>query len=355
MTLLLARPRPRFRMSLALVALSAFGLTASLSAVASAQGRCSCNRGCHQFPGQCVQAGSAGCESGFAPFCGTRPTTCPNASWVSCSGECTCVRVAPVDAGVSDAGRPDVSLPTDVLASMDVPAAQDVGRSVDVGTTVDVPGRDALPMDVRGADATTSASDAPVATFDGAVPALDASPHMDATASPSDATAAGDDGCVCVGGVCIAGVCYRERCAYNPELGFTCATRGTNCRLVGGDPYCVPLCAGVICAAGEFCDERSNGACMVDRCASIVCPVGTTCVYNQCGRWSGADGGVFVTEDGGGVRADGGATAPQTATETGCGCRVGEQSGGDGRWGISAVMLALLGLGRRRRARRAAR
>ena len=418
MTILLARPRSRFRPSLSLAALAAFVLTAALPAVASAQGRCSCNSGCHQFPGQCVQGGSAGCESGFAPFCGTRPTTCPNAGWVSCSGDCTCVRIAPLDAGVPDAGRADVSLPTDapalvdrgtatdtaspsdvpasmdlgvsfdVPASMDVrpandvPAAQDLGLSVDVGAArdalvsidvgaaADVPGRDAPAVDVVGADGPTSVSDvpvaesdaaptgadAPVATFDGGVPALDAAPGLDAPGSASDAAAAGDDGCVCVGGACLGNVCYRERCTYNPELGFTCATPGTTCRLVGGDPYCVPLCAGVSCAAGEFCDERSNGACVADRCASIECPVGTTCVHNQCGRWSGADGGAFVTEDGGGVEADGGGTAPPTATDTGCGCRVGEQTGDDGRWGLPAALLALFGLGggRRRRARRAA-
>nr|MBP6834577.1 hypothetical protein [Deltaproteobacteria bacterium] len=66
------RSRSRLGWLSGLAALFAFAMVASLPSVASAQGRCSCNAGCHQYPGQCVQPGSSGCEAGYAPFCGTR-------------------------------------------------------------------------------------------------------------------------------------------------------------------------------------------------------------------------------------------------------------------------------------------
>lgn len=184
--------------------------------------------------------------------------------------------------------------------------------------------------------------------FDGAVVA-DAPPGVDAVAPTSDA-AVSTDGCVCEGGACVAGVCYRERCSFHPELGFICATGGTSCRLFDGNPICVPICAGVSCAEGQFCDERSNGACVADRCAAIQCPIGTTCVRNQCGRWGGADGGIFIPDDGGtSAPEDGGTGAPPTATDDGCGCRAGQVGGGGGAWG--ALLLGLLGLKGRRRQR----
>ncbi|MBP6834167.1 MAG: hypothetical protein KA978_25495, partial [Deltaproteobacteria bacterium] len=101
---------------------------------------------------------------------------------------------------------------------------------------------------------------------------------------------------------------------------------------------------------GQFCDERSNGACVADRCAAIQCPIGTTCVRNQCGRWGGADGGTFIVDDGGtSLPEDGGTSAPPTATDDGCGCRAGQVGGGGGAWG--ALLLGLLGLKGRRRQR----
>lgn len=380
MTILVDRSRLRPRLVHVGVALIAFVVATSLPAVASAQGRCSCNNGCHQYPGQCVQPGSSGCESGFAPFCATRAGTCPNASWVSCGGECTCVRITPLDAGVPDAGRTDASTTTDVPASMDLGVSRDVPASMDARppadvlvsmdarppadapVATDIPGRDAPAVDVPGSDVIAPTGDAmipvsdrpgtptdsPEVLVDGGVPVLDAATTPD-SASPSDAPARVDAGCECVGGACIGDVCYRDRCVYNPELGFICASAGTSCRLVNGEPICVPICAGVTCGAGEFCDERSNGLCVADRCATMQCPIGTTCQRNQCGRWG--DGGVAMTD--GSVAADG-SSAPPTATEDGCGCRVGQTGG---RRGLSAALSALFALfalsgGRRRRCAR---
>lgn len=301
------------------VVLAAAALSLAPSPVA-AQGRCSCNRGCHQYPGQCVQPGSSGCEAGFAPFCGTRADSCPNVGWVSCGGDCTCVRIVPADAGVPDGGTPRL----DVLVSLDAPAPVDGSASSDALVSLDAP---ASPDAATPADAATPGADAP---------ALDA-------------------GCACEGGACIAGVCYRERCVFNAELGFICTTPGTSCRLLDADPLCVPFCAGVLCRAGEFCDERAAGRCTLDRCASIECPVGTVCRQNQCGRLGGPDGGVFIAKtDAGAGGVDGSTGAPGTAMDDGCGCRVG---GGRGRPPNAALLAAALAgwVARRRGARAVAR
>ncbi len=391
--------RPRLDRHHVLATLLALAF-ATLPATASAQGRCSCNSGCHMFPGQCVLPGSSGCESGFAPFCATRAASCPRTGWVTCSGDCTCVRITPADAGFADAGATDASSPGDVPDAMDVnasdaPVSADVSMSVDITTardvatptdspsssdarsvsdvftpadaatpsdgsavldggvsadaasSADVPGRDSTVIDVTppGSDVAlgdASTRDASVTPDDRpANPSDRAIPHSDV------GTPTADGGCECVGGACVAGICYRERCVYNAELGFICTTRGTTCRLFGSDPICVPLCAGVTCGAGEFCDERSNGACVADRCASITCPIGTTCVHNQCGRWTGPDGGVFVAKD---LDAGPGGVSGLTVTDVGCGCRVGDRTSRGRGWGFSAALLALFGLsGRRRR------
>lgn len=379
---------PRLRLGRIHVLATLVSLTfAMLPATASAQGRCSCNSGCHMFPGQCVQPGSSGCESGFAPFCATRASSCPRTGWVSCSGDCTCVRITPADAGFPDAGSTDAPSPGDATPSMDanaidVPTAADVLMSLDVGTASDGatptdarlsldaptvtdarPASDgAMPADTTTASDSSSTPDGRVAAdaiSSTDVPGRDATgldvttPGPDAAredASTQDASPVPDGGCECVGGACVAGVCYRERCIYNAELGFICTTRGTTCRLFGSDPICVPVCAGVTCGAGEFCDERSNGACVADRCASITCPIGTTCVRNQCGRWTGPDGGVFVAKDLDAGPDDGGVSDPP-ATDVGCGCRVDDRTSRGRGWGLSAALIALFGLsGRRRRA-----
>lgn len=348
-----------------LVVLVAFALTALLPARASAQGRCSCNSGCHMYPGQCVQPGSSGCEAGFAPFCSTRAESCPRSGWVSCGGECTCVRVTPTDAGTpttdASTSTTDASTPADRGAPGDATASPDAAwTSMDVSVSSDgslaVDGR--VPTDGPPASDGSTSTDAPASASDAALtdatsPTDDHSPATSDGGTPTGdgGVPATDGGCHCDGGLCAGGVCYREPCIYHPELGFICTTPGTACRLVGGETYCVPLCAGVTCEAGRFCDERSNGTCVADRCASITCPAGAVCFHNQCGRWGGPDGGVFLPDDLDAGLGDGGAMGPPTATATGCGCRAGSREGtGRGGW-LPAALLACAAVRRRPRRR----
>lgn len=384
-----------------LVILLTVVLAAFLPARAEAQGRCSCNNGCHTYPGQCVQPASSGCDPGFAPFCSTRAESCPRAGWVSCSGECTCVRITPTDAGVppmdvpsppTDVASPsdrvapgDLSMTTDVPMSMDAPPGGDGSATVDARSPTDagasttdgspspdapspadgaprtdvhapddrsLPSSDASLVDVRA----LPSSDA-MSVDGGGEPVSDASPANDRALPPADTAAVDggrvpttDGGCDCDGGLCAGGVCYREPCIYHPELGFICTTPGTACRLVGGETYCVPICAGVTCAAGQFCDERSNGACVVDRCASLTCPIGTTCFRNRCGRWGGPDGGIFLPDDLDASLGDGGMAAA-TATDAGCGCRVGSNVSSP-RGGLLSAALVAWWMGRQRVRRR---
>ena len=357
------RSAPKHLRSTLSWALLAAGALVLWPSQVEAQGRCSCNRGCHQFPGQCVQRGSTGCEAGFAPFCGTRTGSCPNLGWVSCGGECTCVRIAPLDAGVVDSGtadapsgdssssvdRPstvDVSEPMDAPRSSDVSTAQDTAprtdaqlpadasRPGDASFSVDVPITDTAPTDAFASDVGLPALDAIMSLPDGAAstdatpvadrrePSPDADPTPDLGSSRADGGAIEDAGCECVGGACLSGVCYRDRCTYNPELGFICTLPGTTCRLVGEDALCIPICVGVTCRADEFCDDRTDGRCVADRCASIRCPAGAVCRQNQCGRWGGPDGGTFHAKDVPGSD-DAGNGGVLTASENGCGCRAG--------------------------------
>lgn len=170
-------------------------------------------------------------------------------------------------------------------------ATSDLGGGVDAA----LPPQDARPADVQ-----------PMA--DGQWMSVD---------GPGDRPVATDAGCVCPGGVCIDGVCVTERCGYFPEIGFLCAGGGTQCRLIEGEAYCVPVCVGVRCAAGEFCDERTGGQCVLDECATRTCPAGTTCHHNQCGNHDGGVRGDAATASGDGGAAGG----VMTADDSGCGCR----------------------------------
>jgi MYXO-CTERM domain-containing protein len=325
-----------------LLALALLASSFALAAPAQAQGRCSCNSGCHQYPGQCVQGSGTGCDPGFAPFCGTRATSCPNTGWVSCNGDCTCVRVYSGDAGAADAGAT-----TDRGASVDAPAAPlDAPRPDDVASadrTGDAPlASDAPSMsgDAPSMSGDVGAADRPAASTDR--PTTDAGVSDDRAATSVDAPAsAGDGGCTCSGGACIDGACVTERCVYYPELGFKCLRAGTTCRLIDGEAYCVPLCAGVSCAEGEFCDESSAGRCVRDDCATRTCPAGTTCRRNQCGNY---DGGV--ASDAAGPAA--GAGEPM---QGGCGCRAAGPVGAPAMvtWGVAVLFMMAT---RRRRSRR---
>lgn len=333
------------RVALGWIFTAALALTMLPSATARAQGRCSCNNGCHARPGQCVQSGSSGCEAGFAPFCGTRVDTCPHTDWVSCSGECTCVRV-----GVLDAGAPDVPATSDATVSLDRPTAPDGPPPPDAPGPSDAMmsiDRTAPPTDAPSRD------DAPAAPDGMMSGGPDGATGSDATTTPADAATPLDGttppgGCVCPAGLCIEGVCITERCLYQPELGFVCATAGTVCRVFGNDGFCVPVCFATRCETGQFCDARSQGRCVADMCATIQCPQGTTCQRNQCGRWDGPDGSL-IPDDGAAV--DGGVAGRTGVDDGGCGCRAGRGSlaAPTAAWGLMGAMLFAR---RRRRERR---
>lgn len=309
-----------------LIAAAVLASLLSHPADASAQGRCSCNSGCHQYPGQCVQRSATGCDPGYAPFCGTRASTCPNTGWVSCNGECTCVRVpGGGDGGVADASVPPMDVPrTDASVAVDRPAVADAEPRVD-GPLMSV--------DAPGSDVVASSDVAPPGD---AAPA-DRPAVSDRPPASGDALASTDAGCLCPGGLCVGGVCVTERCSYYPELGFLCTAAGTTCRLIEGEAYCVPVCVGVSCADGEFCDESSGGQCVRDDCASRTCPAGTSCFHNQCGNYDGGVRGDAATADGSA------AGAGMTAEESGCGCR----ASGPGRassaawWGVAALLFTI--------------
>jgi hypothetical protein len=354
----------------------AFSLAAAVTSVGadvSAQGRCNCNNGCHAYPGQCVLRGGAGCETGYAPFCGTRATSCPqNSSWVSCNGECQCVRIPGFDAGVPDGGSPP---PTDssITPPRDVTTVADIGvppRDVTVidapPVTTDVPADRSTPppVDAPGVDRPTTPADVSTPPVDAPGPRdVPVSPvdapvaPTDAPAAPADASVPGDQPetpeedagpCECPSGVCVAGRCITDRCQYSPELGFVCNVAGTACRLIGGEPYCVPFCLGVRCEAGQFCDRSSGGACVTDNCAMIQCPAGLTCYRNQCGRTN--DGGFVAEGDGGLLDASApadGALTPPLIDDGGCGCRAGSP-GGHSTSGALLLVAGVCVIARRR-------
>jgi MYXO-CTERM domain-containing protein len=340
------------------------GLVGTLTVVAApreaaAQGTCRCNRGCHNFPGQCVQSGT-GCAAGYAPFCGTRADACQT-GWVSCNGTCTCVRIPGYDAGVPPTDVPgvDVSMPTDTGTPVDTGFPVDASVPTDLGTPVDVGPRpdtgmptDTGPRPDTGAPVdrpVIPGEDVPVSMPDGAVPfdrpvvpGEDVPPPQDAGFAPDGAPA-----CVCPGGLCIAGRCITERCDYQKELGFLCPGSDRVCRIVDGEPYCVPPCLGLTCTMGEFCDETTADQCVADTCDTRNCPVGTVCRRNRC--VTADDAGAARPDDGGGFD---GSVGPNTGNDDGgCGCRAaGAPASRGGAAGMLLVGL-MMALGARRRGR----
>ncbi len=335
--------------------LSALALLLALAAptTAVAQGRCRCNMGCHQYPGQCVSNGNAGCDPGYAPFCGTRAATCPSTGWVTCNGECTCTRVGPGDAGVAplDASTPaDVPAPLDVGPRMDVPAS-DRPVSGDV-VVVDRPRADsasAADTPASGLDAPMVLSDAPAVLSDAPAGSDAASPPQDAPVTQADAplvslpdsATTGDAAvCACDGGPCYLGTCPTTRCRFEMELGFICPLPGHTCRVLADEAWCVPACLDVQCPAGATCDPRTGTCGALDCDAQRTCPAGARCVMNRCAPVGTGDGGL----------GDGGAV-PDTANG-GCGCRAAHR--GDTPRGALAL-LAICALAGRRRASRGRR
>jgi hypothetical protein len=358
-------------MTLRLLSALALLLAFAAPTPAVAQGRCRCNMGCHQYPGQCVSNGGAGCDPGYAPFCGTRAGTCPRTGWVTCNGECTCTRIGPGDAGVAplDASTPaDVSATIDVGPRMDAPASdRPVSEDVvvidrprtDSASATDTPapgldtppGRDAPAVSsdapAVSSDAPAVSSDAPAVSSDAPAVSSDAvSKSLDALVTPSDAplvslpdgsTAVDAGVCACDGGPCYLGTCPTTRCRYEMELGFICPLSGHTCRVIADEAWCVPACLDVQCPVGAVCDPRTGTCGALDCDAQRACPSGARCVMNRCAPAEAGDGGV----------GDGGATPD--AANAGCGCRTARR--GDTPRGALAL-LAICALAGRRAALR---
>lgn len=294
---------------------------------ALAQGTCSCNNGCHARPGQCVMNGGNGCAAGYAPFCETRATSCPTMGWVSCSGSCACVPIPGYDAGTP----PDASMPPDApVSESSVPP-------------------DGPVSDVARVDAPVSESSVPPDA-----PASDAPATPDVSVLPDGAVlldAATPDAPACPDGVLLEGVCYREHCMWQgPELGWACLDPASTCRLLSGVPWCIPVCVGTTCGAGEVCDPL-NG-CVTNRCSTVSCEAGLSCFANRCvGPEAGAPGDASASGDGGvlgdgasgsldGSRSmDGGSGSPRPNA---CGCHTPGSSRAGGHGAALAGLLLLL-------------
>jgi MYXO-CTERM domain-containing protein len=179
--------------------------------------------------------------------------------------------------------------------------------------------------------------------------------------------------------ICVGGVCQTDRC-----LNKTCPT-GSYCsdgncidlcvpgkcgdgqRCVAGE--CIPdTCATVPCPIpGQFCNP-ATGQCEVDRCPSVTCGAGMTCVPSTracipdpC-RTIECPGDCWycgVTNDGHGTCILDTNKCKQVDTkvgqrgggEAGCGCAVGAEGGQGDRLGLGLLLLAfgLVVVGRRRR------
>ena len=166
-----------------------------------------------------------------------------------------------------------------------------------------------------------------------------------------------------MGEVCEEGACVTA-CSCAPcAAGLACDTAGGHC----GEATCV----GVVCMAGTHC---MAGAC-VDSCAGAVCPTGQECSKGGCvavvetTSATGSTGVGFGVGGGGGSLGVGGAPGGTGATTTGsgesggaggagagesggCGCSVAGAEEGGGL-SLAGLLLAAVGVRRRRTARRA--
>ncbi len=329
----------------------AIALLAALTpreAAAQDAGTCSCNNGCHDMPGQCLISGT-GCALGYAPLCDYRPSgTCPHVGAVSCNSGCTCTAIPGFDAGSVDVQVPPTDATDVVLPDVVIP---DVVGVDTVGMDIVLP--DVQGIDVQGLD--TQASD---------VQQPDVRPDVN----------------LCPSGVVVDGVCYSTPCQYQNEIGFVCTMSGFSCRQIDGMAWCIPVCAGMVCPAGAFCDPVfgcSNipdgglncatlscpfgqlcdpvAGCIADLCTNVSCPIGEYCVRGACIPLPDGSGSDTGTSSDGGVgdgSRDGSIDGGRPGQRTGCNCRTAGDTHGMPR-GVPTLLVAIaaLAITRRRRAR----
>ena len=266
------------------LAASVFGATLAGEALGD-PGTCQCNDGCHSFPGQCTH--SNGCNVGYAPVCGTRPTgTCPKVGWVSCDGTCTCEPIAGFDAGAGSSGTTSSS-----------------GASTSSGTT----------------------------SSGGSSGSLGGS-FIDASVPPPLPDAGP---CSCPNGNACTGCAGADNFCASPcsPTEFPCSG-GQAC--VQG--FCVPVCCVSACVAPALCDPGSGECTGDDGGAGSTFGNGSNggSVNQGDGSFAGGEGGLGDQGSGG---VGGG----------GCGCVVADGRGGSVLGGVLAALFGVAFASRRRR------
>lgn len=288
-------------LAISLAALSSVVFVPSIAR--AAPGTCKCNNGCHANPGQCLQGNA--CSVGYEPTCGFRAAdggapVCPNLSYISCNGNCTCEPVPGYcetigGAEYCDAG-PDTSVPD-------------------------------APMDTSVTD---TATDAPKSDGDACVPL---------TCPPSTKT------------LVVAGYC-------DPYCAMPCGTGEFKCpgALKCIDDFCIPGTTSTSADGGDagFSSCLLPGAPPCGTCR--LCSLGDgTCFDNPACSDGGTDGSpdgadtaeedtqlVFDTSIGDDTGTGEGTTP--TTDDGGCGCSL---PGGSSRddliaLGVAAALLVML-------------
>jgi MYXO-CTERM domain-containing protein len=246
---------------------------------------------------------------------------------------------------------------------MDVTVPPDASQGND-GSFSDVHHVDVTSSDVHsGSDsagpADSSSPDVIRPGPDGAGPGPDGAGPADS--SSPDVTRPGPDGSTvpCPDGVVVDGVCYTEHCQFMNELGWGCTTPGRTCQLFNNVPFCVPVCAGVECAAGQYCDPVFGCVAGSVNCGTVSCPEGEVCQAAKgcvsCGAGGCPVGGEGNSEGDGGAEGDGGhgdgsADGATGVHHGGCGCRTAGTPAQSGSALLAALAGAAVAARRRRRA-----
>jgi len=279
----------------------AFSVTMIPRAASASPGTCTCNSGCHESPGMCIQ--KVFCSVGYLPSCGYRggdggAPECPKIGYLSCDGTCTCVPVPGgcevfPDAEYCDSGPKDSS--TDGVV--------DVDSSFPDTTTETTP---------------------PPDTPDGCVP-MTCPPGTKAIAVPGEC----DPFCA-------------NPCG-SPEFGCK-GFFGTECK----DGFCVPKCLTKPCAACTKCSV-GTGTCEDDgSCSDGGDGGGEGSSDTSSSDSSSSDGAGDDTSLDSSPPGDGGGDELAQGDTGGCGCNV---PGGTtaAELGLVAAAAALVVLVSRRR------